>query len=290
MVEDSGPWQGGGGGHRRQRYSCPARRSMSGAAEVRRKRSLRFVISLLAAPGFGPRSQPRDCPGLEKRAMFLPAPPGTGGAKPCASRRGCLKELRAVGRRPALVSERILYLIRYTRWMMNAAELLERVPGQLRPDPGGAGAPCRDLPANPVGVRARPEVSHGCHLRPDPFRGGMGTGRASRTFHSPGSRPRGAGRYGFRTAAATGRGARPRGGGTARCTSTGPHQDVRSTCGRAPTGRACTRSSCRREGPPTSSLTSTARCSPTCGTTWSCRGRSGRRGHRWSGRPAEAEG
>jgi len=59
--------------------------------------------------------------------MFLAAPPGAGGVKPCASRRGALKELRARGRQFALVSGRIRYLIRYTRWMMNAAELLEQI-------------------------------------------------------------------------------------------------------------------------------------------------------------------
>ena len=59
--------------------------------------------------------------------MFLTAPPGTGGAELGASRRGALKELRAHDCQPALVSKRILYLIGYTRWMMNAAELLEQV-------------------------------------------------------------------------------------------------------------------------------------------------------------------
>ncbi len=59
--------------------------------------------------------------------MFLTAPPGTGGAELGASQRGALKALRAHECQPALVSKRILYLIGYTRWMMNAAELLEQV-------------------------------------------------------------------------------------------------------------------------------------------------------------------
>jgi DNA-binding XRE family transcriptional regulator len=59
--------------------------------------------------------------------MFLAAPPGSGGAELCTSRPGALLELRAHGRQSASVSERIRYLIGYTRWMMNAAELLERV-------------------------------------------------------------------------------------------------------------------------------------------------------------------
>src|ERR1022692_1830807 len=58
--------------------------------------------------------------------MFLAAPPGAGGAELCASRPGALKELWAHGRQSALVSERIQYLIGYTRRMMNAAELLEQ--------------------------------------------------------------------------------------------------------------------------------------------------------------------
>jgi transcriptional regulator with XRE-family HTH domain len=40
---------------------------------------------------------------------------------------GCLKELRADGYQSGLVSERIRYLIGYTSWMVNAAELLEQV-------------------------------------------------------------------------------------------------------------------------------------------------------------------
>jgi len=59
--------------------------------------------------------------------MFLAAPPGAGGAELCASRRGALMELRVRGCESAVVSERIRYLIGYTRWMMNAAELLEQV-------------------------------------------------------------------------------------------------------------------------------------------------------------------
>ena len=47
--------------------------------------------SLLAAPKFDPRSQPRDCPGCKKQAMFPAAPPGTGGAELSASRPGALK-------------------------------------------------------------------------------------------------------------------------------------------------------------------------------------------------------
>jgi DNA-binding XRE family transcriptional regulator len=66
--------------------------------------------------GFDPGSQPRDCPGGEKRVMFLAGPPGTGGAELCAWRRGPLKKLRARGRQP-----------RVARWMMNAAELPEQV-------------------------------------------------------------------------------------------------------------------------------------------------------------------
>ena len=54
--------------------------------------------SLPAAPKFDPRSQPRDCPGCKKQAMFPAAPPGTGGAELSASRPGALKELRAHGR------------------------------------------------------------------------------------------------------------------------------------------------------------------------------------------------
>jgi hypothetical protein len=53
---------------------------------------------------------------------------------------------------------------------------------------------------------------------------------------------------------------------------------------------AYARSSCKKDGRPTSSLTSTARCSPTCGTTWSSRERSGPHGHRWSRRPARQRG
>ena len=58
--------------------------------------------------------------------MFPAAPPGTGGAELSASRPGALKELRAHGRQFAWVSERIRYLIGYTCWRMNAAELLEQ--------------------------------------------------------------------------------------------------------------------------------------------------------------------
>jgi hypothetical protein len=47
--------------------------------------------SLVAAPKFDPRSQPRDCPGCKKQAMFPAAPPGTGGAELSASRPGALK-------------------------------------------------------------------------------------------------------------------------------------------------------------------------------------------------------
>ncbi len=86
-----------GCGHRQQRYRCPARRDMSGAAEVRRKRSVRFVISAGSVRIY-PGSQPLYCPGREKRAMFLAASPGTGGAELGASRPGALKELGAHGR------------------------------------------------------------------------------------------------------------------------------------------------------------------------------------------------
>jgi DNA-binding XRE family transcriptional regulator len=58
--------------------------------------------------------------------MLVTASPGTGGAGLCASRLDALKELRARGRQSASVSERIRYLIGYTRGMMNAAELIER--------------------------------------------------------------------------------------------------------------------------------------------------------------------
>jgi DNA-binding XRE family transcriptional regulator len=58
--------------------------------------------------------------------MLVTASPGTGDAGLCASRLGALKELRTHGRQSALVSERIRYLIGYTRGMMSAAELLER--------------------------------------------------------------------------------------------------------------------------------------------------------------------
>jgi len=59
--------------------------------------------------------------------MFPVALPGTGGAALCGFRPGALKELRAPGRESTVVSERIWYLIGYTRWMVNAAELLEQV-------------------------------------------------------------------------------------------------------------------------------------------------------------------
>jgi ABC-2 type transport system permease protein len=42
----------------------------------------------------------------------------------------------------------------------------------------------------------------------------------------------------------------------------------------------------QKDGPPTSSPTSTAPCSPTCGMSWSSRGQSGPRGRRWWRRPA----
>src|SRR5262249_61847099 len=53
-----------------------------------------------------------------------------------------------------------------------------------------------------------------------------------------------------------------------------PHRDLHSF----PTRRSSdlsTRSCCRRGGPPTSSPTSMASCSPTCGRSWCFRGRSG---------------
>ncbi len=49
--------------------------------------------------------------------------------------------------------------------------------------------PCRDLPADAVGVRARAEVSDGCHLCPAPFRGGMGTGGAAAGVIHPAAVP-----------------------------------------------------------------------------------------------------
>src|SRR5580658_6618097 len=88
-------------------------------------------------------------------------------------------------------------------------------PGQLWPDPGGAGAPCRDFPADAVGVRARPEVPDGRHLRPAPVQGGMGTGGAAAGVIYPAAVSARRAGMGPGPAAATGRSARPRGGGTA---------------------------------------------------------------------------
>jgi hypothetical protein len=121
---------------------------------------------------------------------------------------------------------------------------------------------------------------------PESCPGRDGNWRRSRTSHSPSSRPLAAGRYGFRTGCRDWTWRMPWRWWNCRCTSTGPHPGARSTCGRAPTGHACTRPSCKKEGPPTSSPTSTARCSPTCGMSWSSRERSGPRGRRWSRHPA----
>jgi hypothetical protein len=68
------------------------------------------------------------------------------------------------------------------RVLARSVELLggtQAVPGP--PDPGGTGAPCRDLPADAVGVRARPEISDGCHLRPT----GLPHGTSSTSTFSP---------------------------------------------------------------------------------------------------------
>src|ERR1700747_2254399 len=74
------------------------------------------------------------------------------------------------------------------------------------------GAPCRDFPAHAVGVRARAEVSDGCHLCPAPVQGGVGTGGAAAgVIYRAAVSARRAG-VGSGPAAAAGRGARPGGG------------------------------------------------------------------------------
>src|SRR6266704_3974299 len=79
-------------------------------------------------------------------------------------------------------------------------------------DPGGASAPCRDLAADAVCVRARAEVPDGCDLCPAPFRGGMGAGgAAARVIHPAAVSSRKA-NMGAGSPAATGRGTRPRDG------------------------------------------------------------------------------
>ena len=70
-----------------------------------------------------------------------------------------------------------------------------------------------------------------------------------------------------------------------RCASTGRHPArVRPAVARRPGLRVRDRPAGGR--PADTSPTSTARCSPTCGMSWSCRGRSVSRGHRWWHRPA----
>ena len=177
------------------------------------------------------------------------------------------------------VSDRICYLIGYIGWAMNAAELLE----QARVSSGMT----QDELARRAGT-SRPTLSAYEHGRKSPTVATFarilprrdGNWQHSRTCHSPSSHPRAEGRHGSRTGCRGWTWRAPSQWWNFHCTSTGRRQGAYSISGRVPTAPACTRSSCRREGPPTSSLTSMARCSSTCGMTWSSRGRSGLPGHR----------